>query len=179
MSFNYTRTSFIKILLSTILFSSASAYAENKLCQKDYEDIISSEITQISTALNQGNYSYILEKSDPSIIELSGGIESYNAILSLAANSFKQGGIQVDKVALLPPQNSHIFGKKEFCVIPKQLTIVMNGKPIIGEQSFMLAVRPLDSKEWKYIDGTGLKKNPDMLYTLFSEIPSSQNILTN
>lgn len=179
MPFKHNRAAFRKILLSTMLFSAAAASAENRQCQKDYESVISAEITQISTALNEGNYSYILEKSDFSIIEFSGGIESYKAILSLAASFFKQSNIQVEKVELLPPNNSHIFGKKEFCVIPKQLTILINGKSITGDPSFMLAVRPLNSKEWKYIDGTGLKKNPDMLYTLFPEIPSSQNIITD
>ncbi len=46
-----------------------------------------------------------------------------------------------------------------------------------GDKSFMLAVRPLDSQEWKYIDGAGLQKNPDMLYSLFSEIPRDKNII--
>jgi hypothetical protein len=43
-----------------------------------------------------------------------------------------------------------------------------------GDLSFMLAVRPIESKEWKYIDGAGLQKNPDMIYTLFPDFASRE-----
>lgn len=177
MLYKFNASQFIKIFFTGMILSSTTAFADATQCKKDYDKVISKEITQMSTALNSSNYQYIAEKSDSSIIELSGGKENYNAILALAANSFKNRNIQVKKIDIQPPQNSYIFGKKEFCIIPKQLTILMNGKAMTGDKSFMLAVRPLESQEWKYIDGAGLKKNPDMLYTLFSEIPRDKNII--
>ena len=172
----FNTSQLIKFLFSGIILTSTSAFAEKIQCKNDYEQLISKEITQMSTALNNGNYQFIANKSDLSIIEFAGGKDNYNAMLILAANSFKKGNMQVANVETQPPQNSYIFGKKEFCVIPKQLTILMNGKALTGEKSFMLAVRSLDSQEWKYIDGAGLKKNPDMIYTLFPEFPRDINI---
>ncbi|MEN3979035.1 VCBS domain-containing protein [Acinetobacter sp. CWB-B33] len=177
MLHKFNTSQFIKILFTGMILSSTTAFADETRCKKDYGSVISKEMTQMSTALNSGNYQYIADKSDSSIIELAGGQENYNAMLVLAADSLKKGNIHVEKVDIQPPQNSYIFGKKEFCVIPKQLTILMNGKAMTGEKSFMLAVRSLESQEWKYIDGTGFKKNPDLLYTLFPEIPHDKHII--
>lgn len=87
-----------------MILSSTTAFADATQCKKDYDKVISKEITQMSTALNSSNYQYIAEKSDSSIIELSGGKENYNAILALAANSFKNRNIQVKKIDIQPPQ---------------------------------------------------------------------------
>ena len=106
MLYKFNTSQFIKILFTGVILSSATAFADTTQCKKDYEKVISQEITQMSTALNNGNYQYIAEKSDPSIIEFSGGQENYNALLVLAVNSFKKGNIQVEKVDIQPPPNS-------------------------------------------------------------------------
>lgn len=165
------------VFTATVVLSSTTSFANKAQCKQDYEKIISKEITKMGTAFNDGNYQYIADKSDSSIIELTGGKANYDAILLQAVTAFKNENIKVDKVDTQPPKESHIIQNKEFCVIPKHTSISINGKTVAGDMSFMLAVRPLDSNEWKYIDGAGLKKNPDMLQILFPEIPPNKIIL--
>lgn len=167
---------FSKILFTGIILSSTTAFANSPQCKDDYEKFIAKEIKEIGSAFNTGNYALIAEKTDSSLINFAGGTEKYNAILELAANSFKQNKIQVTKVDTYPPKQSYIIGKNEFCAVPKQITISMNGRKMTGDLSFMLAVRPIDSKEWKYIDGVGLQKNPYMIYTLFPDLPRDSKI---
>jgi hypothetical protein len=158
-----------KLVCVGFVVISQSTFAKDLQCKKDYESVISKNIVAISTALNIGDLQYIESKTDSSLIDYVGGKEAYYGVLALAANAFKKGNIVVSKVETQPPQDSYLVGNNEICFIPKQLTILINGKPQLGEKSFMLAVRPLASNEWKYLDGAGLKKNPDMLYTLFPD----------
>jgi hypothetical protein len=85
-------------------------------------------LIHLCTALNKGNYALIAEKTDSSIINFAGGKDKYNAILELAANSFKQNKIYVSQVDTHPPKQSYIIGRNEFCAVPKQVTISMNGR---------------------------------------------------
>ena len=165
-----------RIFFAGVILTSTTAFANSTQCKDDYEKIIAKEIKDIGTALNKGNYALITEKTDSSIINYAGGKDKYNAILELAANSFKLNKIFVSQVDTHPPKQSYIIGRNEFCAIPKQVTISMNGRKMTGDLSFMLAVRPIESKEWKYIDGAGLQKNPDMIYTLFPDFPRDSKI---
>ncbi|MGE8684050.1 MAG: hypothetical protein ACN6OV_06130 [Acinetobacter sp.] len=165
-----------RIFFAGVILTSNTAFANSTQCKDDYEKIIAKEIKDIGTALNKGNYALITEKTDSSIINYAGGKDKYNAILELAANSFKQNKIYVSQVETYAPKQSYIIGRNEFCAVPKQVTISMNGRKMTGDLSFMLAVRPIESKEWKYIDGTGLQKNPDMIYTLFPDLPRESKI---
>ena len=55
----FNTSQLIKFLFSGIILTSTSAFAEKIQCKKDYEQVISKEITQMSTALNNGNYQFI------------------------------------------------------------------------------------------------------------------------
>ena len=76
MLYKFNTSQFIKILFTGMILSSTAAFADATQCKKDYDNIISKEMTQMSTALNSGNYQYIADKSDSSIIELAGGQEN-------------------------------------------------------------------------------------------------------
>jgi hypothetical protein len=34
----------------------------------------------------------------------------------------------------------------------------------------MIAIRPVGGSEWKYLDGAGLRKHPEMLYQLLPKL---------
>ena len=162
----------LKKLICISFFALAqSTFAADFQCKKDYETVISKNIIEMSTAFNSGNLQYIESKTDSSLIDYIGGKDAYKNLLELTANSFKKNNIVVSKVETSPPQDNYIVGNNEICFVPKQLTLMINGKQQHGSESFMLAVRPLASKEWKYLDGSGFKKNPDMLYILFPDFP--------
>ena len=163
----------LKQLIYISFFAFAqSIFAADLQCKKDYETVISKNIIEMSTAFNSGNLQYIANKTDSSLIDYIEGKDAYKSLLELTVYSFINNNIVVSKVETRPPQDNFIIGNNEICFIPKQLTIMINGKQQPGSESFMLAVRPLESKDWKYLDGSGLQKNPAMLYILFPDFPS-------
>lgn len=167
----------LKQLICISFFAlSHSTFAANLQCKKDYETVISKNIIEVSTAFNSGNLRYIESKTDSSLINYIGGKDAYKNLLELAAKSFREKNIVVSKVETSPPQNNYIVGNNELCFVPKQVTLIVNGKQQLGSKSFMLAVRPLASKEWKYLDGSGFQKNPHMLYVLFPDFPRNIKI---
>ncbi|MEB3768311.1 hypothetical protein [Acinetobacter sp. MD2] len=159
----------LTIALSFSILTQAT-FAADLACQKDYESIISKNIIAISTAFNSRNFQYIENKTDSSLINYAGGQSAFRNLLEITANNFKKSNIVVSKVETQPPVDNYIVGNNEICFIPEKLTLMVNGQEHISE-SFMLAIRPLISKKWKYLDGAGFKKHPNMLYILFPDFP--------
>lgn len=158
-----------QIICASFVLTTQAALAIDLQCEKDYKTVISNNIVEMSKAFNTENIQYIEDKTHSSLIDYAGGKEAYRDILTFAVHTFRKANMIVTHVETLPPQGNYIVGENEICFIPKQLTMEINGNQHVADQSFMLAVRSTSSKEWKYLDGAGLKKNPDMLYTLFPD----------
>lgn len=157
----------IKCLFVGLIPISNLAFAQELECQKDYEKHISNEIQLLSKAFNYDDLDYIEKKTDPSLVNLVGGEANYRKLIEASLKLVKQQNIVISNIVTQAPNQSYVSEQNEICFVPKQTTILINGKDQRLESSFMLAVRPLSSKEWKYIDGSGLKKKPEMFYSLF------------
>ena len=162
----------LSLCMSAVLMMQ-SAFAENLQCHQDYKNIISNEMIKLGTAFNTGDLKYIEDKTDSSLINYAGGAKAYENMLEQSVSMLKKSNIKVTSVETSIPQDNYIVGNNELCFVPKQLTLALNGKQQPLTQSFMLAVRPLTSKEWKYIDGTGFKNKPELLYILFPDFPKT------
>lgn len=164
---------FLKILCTSYFVLSPTVFAQDLQCKNDYNTIISKDIIALGTAIETENLQYIEDKTDSSVLNYLGGKESMHSMLMLTMDMFIKNKIHVAKIETQPPQESYIFDNKEICFVPKQLTLQINGQIRQSDKTFMVAVRQLPSNEWKYIDGVGLKRNPDMLYKLFPEFPKN------
>lgn len=164
-------------MLMSISMTSAIIYADKLRCYDDYEKKIKPEIHQFSTAIEKGDFDYIIQKSSPRLIEYSGGVEKYNQLLKFTLSYFELQGIKLEDIEIGVPQQNQLIGETEICVIPKQIQISVNGVSIQSkDESYMLAIRDLNSTDWSYLDGSGLLKNPNLFNTLFPEASTNLKI---
>lgn len=148
-----------------------SAFAADLQCKKDYDSIIAKDIHAVSTAYNNDNLQYLADMTDDSVVNFAGGKQALFEKLTLAVSMFKKANMTISEVKTEPPQYSYIVKDNEICFVPKQTKVIIKGRAEYTETNFMLAVRPISSQKWKYVDGSGLIKHPEMLYTLFPDFP--------
>ena len=84
-----------KLVCVGFVVISQSTFAKDLQCKKDYESIISKNIVAMNTAFNNGDWQYIENKTDTTLINYAGGKEAYKGLLALAVDTFKKDNILV------------------------------------------------------------------------------------
>ncbi|ELW84431.1 hypothetical protein ACINWC743_0066 [Acinetobacter sp. WC-743] len=163
----------IKTIYACILFLSilAPAHAQQLSCQQDYPKIIAPDLQRLGQDLKNNDYSFMQQKTHPSLINYVGGPENYQKLLKYAQNMFAESNLEIQKVESNPPLYSYIVDQEEICFVPKTITMKVAGKTVKAPPSFMVAIRSQHSHQWTYLDGSGLQKNPKMLFILFPNFP--------
>lgn len=163
----------IKTIYAVILFLIIlnPAQAEELSCQQDYPKIIAPDLDQLGQDLKKNDYSFMQEKTHPSLINYVGGAEAYQQLLKYVQNLLAKSRVEIVNVQSKPPLYSYIVDREEICFVPKTITMKVAGQIQAASPSFMVAIRSLQSHQWTYLDGAGLKNNPQMLFTLFPNFP--------
>ena len=86
-----------------------------------------------------------------------------------AVIQLRGSGIKFLQSELGVPSEMHSAGEEEICLVPRISVVEVGGKKA-KSTTFMIAIRRLGASEWKYLDGAGLRKNPDLLYQLFPKL---------
>ncbi|BCX71870.1 MULTISPECIES: hypothetical protein [Acinetobacter] len=154
----------------------APAHAQQLSCQQDYPKIIAPDLQRLGQDLKNNDYSFMQQKTHPSLINYVGGPENYQKLLKYAQNMFAESKLEIQKVESNPPLYSYIVDQEEICFVPKTITMKVAGKTVKAPPSFMVAIRSQHSHQWTYLDGSGLQKNPKMLFILFPNFPKNVKV---
>ena len=129
-----------------------------------------SDIESMHNEFARGDTRQLLDKTHQAIYSLTGGKKSFEAFVREAAKQALSSGIKYISVELGTPTRTYAAGEEEVCFVPKIAVMEMEGKRRGKQTGFMIAIRKLGSDEWKYLDGSGLRKDPDQIYTLLPEL---------
>jgi len=156
----------LSFIFSALLWSSMSA-------QNIYSDIITSQAKQSATARINSDLQSYMSFMHPNIIEMGGGEESMRVIVEERMNSYKNMGVNIDKIDFGIPGFIVQAGEELHCVIP--MTIHLS----LGEDGFenpgnLLAVSADDGENWKFVDLSMYSK--ESLKTYFPAFNNSLDI---
>ena len=159
----------LPVAIALLIAPAASAAA--KLSESEVK-LIKSDITHMMELFEKGDAQALLDRTHESIYSLVGGSkETFDKATKDAATQFMQLGVRFLESELGEPTEVYRSGKSEVCFIPRISILEFRGKKVRSE-GFMLAARPVGSRAWKYLDGSGLAKNPAMLRQLFPDLDS-------
>jgi hypothetical protein len=161
------------ILLLSIL---VPAHAQELSCKQDYPRIIAPDLERFGQDLKNNDYSFMQQKTHPSLIHYVGGVENYQKLLQHTQNILAISNLEIQQVESAPPLYSYIVDQEEICFVPKTTTLKVTGKTVKAPPSFMVAIRSLHSHQWTYLDGAGLQKKPEMLFILFPNFPKDVKV---
>ena len=155
--------------LIALLFLTASLHAQEDLPAEDSR-YITAEIKAMMMAFNEGNADLVIKKTHPAIWKLSKvGQENFEKALKQGAKQIMEMGIKIDKLKVEQPTTFYKAGKESVCFVPMSSVMQMKDQKI-ASSSFMIAAKG-EQGEWKYLDGTFVRTNPDQLWTFFPELP--------
>ena len=95
-----------KLVCVTFVLLSQASLAKDLQCKNDYESIISKNIVAMSTAFNNGDWQYIENKTDTTLINYAGGKEAYKGLLASAVDTFKKTIYWLQKLKLNHPKTA-------------------------------------------------------------------------
>ncbi|QIO07306.1 hypothetical protein [Acinetobacter shaoyimingii] len=154
----------------------STTFAQKLQCLEDYPNIIAPELKEMMLQLSKGDYTILETKTHPSLIEYSGGKEAYLSVLKLAQSFLANQNIEITDIKTEAPTYTYFAGDEEVCFIPKMISMKISGKAISVPPSYMVAVRTLNTQEWRYIEGANLQKKPHLLYVLFPKFPKDAKL---
>ncbi|HKS57895.1 MAG TPA: hypothetical protein VJS12_21535 [Steroidobacteraceae bacterium] len=151
-----------------LCFSLTAAAFAGTLSAADAEKL-RAEIAALTAALERGDPEPFITKTHPSLHALMGGKESFEQITRQAVTQLPQSGVKFLSSTVGTPTRTYPAGDEEVCFVPKSAVMEVQGKKA-KSTNFMIAIRPVKGGEWHYLDGAGLRQNPEMLYQLLPKL---------
>ena len=138
---------------------------------------IANEVRSMMKSFNEGNADDLIEKTHPAIFKLAGGKKNFKEALRSGAKQIIDLGIEIESSKIEIPKDYHQAGEELVCFVPKVVVMVVDGKRV-KSTSFMIAARRGEQK-WRYLDGAGLRRNPDLLWTFFPDLDKNVSLPEN
>jgi|GEM_PF-5783782 len=157
-------------LLSLALFAAAPAFAA-PISQND-QAVIAKEIDQMSHALENHDVAFLADHTYDFAVDQAGGRDAFMKSAESSIQALASKHYRVISVAPQIPSDSVDAGSLEVCVIKEHLVFGVDNDTYQAE-SFVLGIRKKSDKDWKYLDGAGISKNPSMLKKALPALPDS------
>ena len=87
-----------------------------------------------------------------------------------AMTQLKAAGFLIVKAEFDEPTTPYRAGRAIICFAPYTLLMQIKGR-LFRSRTYFLAVRSIDGGDWKFVDGAGLEKHREWLWTMFPELP--------
>jgi hypothetical protein len=153
------------IALWYVITSSATA---GTLSAADAERL-RADVAAITTSVERGDAEALIARTHPSLHSLVGGPEAFAKVTRQSVEQLRQSGVKFLSSEIGMPTRTHSAGDEEVCFVPRISVMELQGKKV-RSTTFMIAIRHVGETDWKYLDGAGLRKHPEMLYQLLPEL---------
>jgi hypothetical protein len=163
------RTIRLRATIATVLWLAISA------CEQAPKALSAQEAAHLSAEVElmvrngfSGDYRMALLRTHPKLVQAAGGIKKFEELIRDSMKPI-EGRLQLVSISVGAPTVVYPAGNEELCFVPKTLDVMMEGQTV-RRTGFMVASRKVGFREWTFVDGSGLQKNPDMLKTLFPDL---------
>ncbi|MEZ5442518.1 MAG: hypothetical protein R3F15_13670 [Lysobacterales bacterium] len=132
-------------------------------------DSLRAEVATIATSFEHGDAEVLIARTHPSLHDLVGGQEAFAKATHQAVEQLRQAGVKFISAEVGTPTQTYTAGDEELCFVPRVSVMEVQGQKV-KSTTFMMAIRRVGTGDWKYLDGAGLRKHPELLYQLFPKL---------
>lgn len=132
------------------------------------DDAMMKRATEIGTFFQQNNAQGVVAYTDDAVINLLGRDQFY-AVTRSAMDGLKSEHVVLEDIQLQTPSAEIQGQNRVFRLIPKLQNMSMNGQKA-QMKGFLLAIKNSDGV-WKFVEGSGLVKNPQFRARLYPDLP--------
>lgn len=140
--------------------------------------VIHAAIAGMERSFREADYDGIVKGTYPGLIAKMGGEEKFRETLEGAVATMQAGKVKIGDSQLEAPAELYEAGEEWVCFVPKRNTVEVEGQKILSV-GFFVAIRKKAEKEWKLLDGAGLRRSPEMLRALLPELPGDVELPEN
>lgn len=163
------------ILIAAIVLS-VSAFAAS--LASDDAKALENRAKMIGAAFDAADVDTIVEMTHPSLFRLMGGREKMTEITKTAMAQLKSIGVEVVESKLGVPTEVHIAADELVCFYPRT-TVMRIGEKKAKSTGFLICVRKADAGKWLFLDGSGLRKNSELLGMLLPALAADVTLPEN
>ncbi len=154
----------------TLLFAlllSVTAHAGN--LTKAEATALTAKIDELMAMFERGDPKGLIAETHPSLIKLAGGKAQFEKAAVNAVDEMSKLGLKFVSSENAAPSRTYKAGNEEVCFVPRVSIMELGGKRA-KSTGFMVAIRNVGGAQWKFLDGAGISKNPNMIYTLLPKL---------
>jgi hypothetical protein len=152
----------------TLWFLLANPAAAGILSEAEAERL-RADVAAITTSFERGDATALIERTHPSLQSLAGSPKAFAEITRQSVEQLRQSGVKFLSAEVGTPTQTYSAGEEEVCFVPRISIMEVQGRKA-RSTTFMIAIRRIGEREWKYLDGAGLRKHPDLLYQLLPKL---------
>jgi hypothetical protein len=127
------------------------------------------DVAAITDSFEQGDAEDLIDRTHPSLQKLAGSPAAFAQITRQSIEQLRQSGVKFISSQVSAPSQTYPAGDEEVCFVPRISIMELQGKRA-KSTTFMIAIRRVGDGEWKYLDGAGLRKHPELLYQLLPKL---------
>lgn len=157
----------LQLFIITWMTSFSAVYAK-ELNKAEASNLLKA-IDEVQTAYESGNTDYIIKTTHPVLFKLTGGKEAGVAMIRQLVTRMSASGVSIESSKHGTPTRLYQAGEEEICFVPKDSIMALKDKRI-RSISFIIAIRPASGGDWLFLEGSGLLRNPQLLWTIFPKL---------
>ncbi|QIF04514.1 hypothetical protein [Roseimicrobium sp. ORNL1] len=130
----------------------------------------------LQAAFDSGEVESLIASVHPAIFNIVSR-EEFERVARQSAESIAD---EVTTISQVWGEPSAIYssGQDEVCFLPRESVLEMSGRRV-NSKGFWIAARKKGTNEWLFLDGTGLRRNPELLWKLFPNLPKDIEVPPN
>lgn len=138
------------------------------MAERPKQEILKEELTAVLQAPYTGKKAVILKHTLPEIIQVAGGQKNFEKAIRYLQKTLSDGGVKFDSATVGEPYSYLKTESHEFFLVDVTLVLEKNEEKITNELT-QVAVKKEGSKNWGYIDSSGL--SDALLRQLYPQLP--------
>lgn len=159
---------FLIIIVLMLAHLAANVAIAGKLSAEDAESL-RADVSRLVAATARGDAELVIAKTHPSVHKLVGGADAFAMLTRNAFSYLQQSGVKILSSEIGTPTQTYLAEDEEVTFVPRISIMEMRGKKS-KSTTFMVAIRRVGAREWLYLDGAGLRNNPDVLYRFLPKL---------
>jgi hypothetical protein len=160
-------------LFALALFATVPAIASP--ISQDDQAAMAKSVSEMAHALENHDASTLADQTFDYAIKEAGGRDAYIKVIENSFQSLDTKRYHMISYTPEIPQDSVDAGSYDVCVIKENLAFELEDHTY-RIASFVLGIRKKSDKDWKYLDGAGISKHPELLKKALPSLPESFHV---
>jgi len=136
------------------------------------------EVEQMYRKFEKGDSASLIAKTHASLVAKMGGIEKFIETMTVAAQLLEEQGVDFVSSDVKAPTRLYNAGDEEVGFLERVSTMSVQGQKI-RSVGYIVAIRSEGSSKWFFLDGSGMREDPQSLWGLLPDLEKNITLPAN